>query len=126
VGVEISTPATARNTDGVDPVSESDVTIKDDMISNGDDCVAVKANPGTPSRNITVDDVHCYGSHGGPAEGESPTQYVQAGTYNTNIVPAGPLGNSADDVTVTPIQGFGAVPACSIPASGPPPVMAGC
>jgi polygalacturonase len=253
-GVEISTPATARNTDGVDPVSESDVTIKDDMISNGDDCVAVKANPGTPSRNITVDDVHCYGSHGlsvgsqtaggvsnvlfenstlngldafgtlsvsdtgiqiktdansggltqqvtyrdicltnikhllifnphyssggtsvptqrdivldgvastdsesgaysifegfdaanplqidlenidldnttqdgnhgneGPTEGESPTQYVQAGTYNTNIVPAGPLGDSADDVTVTPIQGFGAVPACSIPAFGPPP-----
>jgi polygalacturonase len=255
-GVEISTPATARNTDGVDPVSESDVTIKDDMISNGDDCVAVKANPGTPSRNITVDDVHCYGSHGlsvgsqtaggvanvlfenstlngldafgtlsvsdtgiqvktdansggltqqvtyrdicmtnikhvlifnphyssggttvptqrdivldgvvstdsesgaysifegfdaahllqidlenidldnttqdgnhgneGPTEGESPTQYVAAGTYNTNIVPAGPLGNSTDDVTVTPIHGFGAIPACSIPAFGPPPVL---
>jgi polygalacturonase len=257
-GVEISTPATARNTDGVDPVSESDVTIKDDMISDGDDCVAVKANPGTPSRNITVDDVHCYGSHGlsvgsqtaggvanvlfenstlngldafgtlsvsdtgiqvktdansggltqrvtyrdicmtnikhllifnphyssggtsipaqrdivldgvvstdsesgaysifegfdaahllqidlenidldnttqdgnhgneGPTEGESPTQYLTAGTYDTNIVPAGPLGNSADDVTVTPIQGFGAVPACSIPAFGPPPAIAG-
>jgi polygalacturonase len=257
-GVEISTPATARNTDGVDPVSESDVTIKDDMISNGDDCVAVKANPGTPSRDITVDDLHCYGSHGlsvgsqtaggvsnvlfenstlngldafgtlsvsdtgiqvktdansggltqqvtyrdicmtnikhllifnphyssggtsvptqrdivldgvvstdsesggysifegfdaasplqidlenidldnttqdgnhgneGPTEGESPTQYVQAGTYDTNIVPAGPLGNSADDVTVTPIHGVGAVPACSIPAFGPPPVTAG-
>jgi polygalacturonase len=254
-GVEISTPATARNTDGVDPVSESDVTIKDDMISNGDDCVAVKANPGTPSRNITVDDVHCYGSHGlsvgsetaggvtnvlfenstlngldafgtlsvsdtgiqiktdansggltrrvtyrdicmtnikhllifnphyssggtsvptqrdivldgvvstdsesgaysifegfdaanplqidldnidldnttqdgnhgdeGPTKGESPTQYVEAGTFNTNIVPAGPLGNSADDVTVTPIHGFGTIPACSIPSFGPPPV----
>jgi polygalacturonase len=36
-GVEINTPATARNTDGVDPVSESDVTIKDDMIQNGDE-----------------------------------------------------------------------------------------
>jgi polygalacturonase len=252
-GVEIDSPATARNTDGVDPESESDVTIKDDMISNGDDCVAVKANPGTPSRNITVDDVHCYGSHGlsvgsqtaggvsnvlfenstlngydafgnlsssdtgiqiktdansggltqqvtyrdicltnikhllifnphyssggtsvptqrdivvngvvstdsesgaysifegydaanplqidlenidldnttqdgnhgneGPTEGESPTQYVNTGTYNTNIVPAGPLGNSTDDVTVTPIQGFGTIPACSIPAFGPP------
>jgi len=57
----------------------------------------------------------------GPTKGESPTQYVQAGTYNTNIVPAGPLGNSADDVTVTPVNGFGAVPACSIPAFGPPP-----
>jgi polygalacturonase len=59
-GVEINSPATARNTDGVDPESESDVTIKDDMIQNGDDCVAVKANPGTPSRNITVDDMHCH------------------------------------------------------------------
>jgi polygalacturonase len=47
-GVEIDSPATTRNTDGVDPESESDVTIKDDMIQNGDDCVAVKANPGTP------------------------------------------------------------------------------
>jgi polygalacturonase len=253
-GVEIDTPATARNTDGVDPESESDVTIANDMISNGDDCVAVKANPGTPSRNITVDNVHCYGSHGlsvgsqtaggvfnvlfenstlngydafgnlsvsdtgiqiktdansggltrrvtyrdicmtnikhilifnpfyssggtsvptqsdivlngvvstdsisgaysifegydtanplqidlenisldnvtqdgnhgneGPTEGESPTEYVDAGTYNTNIVPAGPLGDTADDVTVTPIQGYGTIPVCSIPSFGPPP-----
>jgi polygalacturonase len=253
-GVEINTPATARNTDGVDPVSESEVTIRNDMIQNGDDCIAVKSNAGTPSKNITVDDVHCYGSHGlsvgsqtaggvanvlfenstlngfdslgnisssdngiqlktdadtggltrrvtyagicmtnmkhllifnphydtggasiptqqdivvngvvatdsqsgaysifegfdadhvlqldlenidldnttqdgnhgneGPTEGQSPTQYVDAGTYNTNIVPAGPLGNAADDVTVTPINGTGAVPSCSIPAFGPPP-----
>jgi len=255
-GVEIDSPATARNTDGVDPESESDVTIKDDMIHNGDDCVAVKANPGTPSRNITVDDVHCYGSHGlsvgsqtaggvdnvlfenstlngfdslgnlsasdtgiqiktdansggltqqvtyrdicmtnikhvlifnphyssggtsaptqsdivlngvvstdsesgaysifegydaqnplqlelenidldnvtqdgnhgneGPTEGESPTQYVAAYVYNSNIVPAGPLGNSADDVSVTQVQGTGSIPACSIPSFGPPPVL---
>ena len=252
-GVQINSPDTARNTDGVDPVSESDVTIMDDMIQNGDDCVAVKSNPGTPSRNITVDDVHCYGSHGlsvgsqtaggvlnilfenstldgfdsfgsisssdtgiqvktdantggltervtytgicmtnikhllifnphyssggtsvptqndivvngvvsadsqsgtysifegydaahplqidlenidldnvtqdgnhgsKPTEGESPTQFVDAGTYNTNIVPAGPLGNTADDVAVTPIQGSGAVPSCTFPAFGPPP-----
>jgi len=256
-GVQIDTPATARNTDGVDPESESDVTIRDDMIQNGDDCVAVKANPGTPSRNITVDDVHCYGSHGlsvgsqtaggvynvlfenstldgfdsfgnlsasdtgiqvktdansggltrrvtyrdicmtdikhllifnphyssggtsvptqsdivldgvvstdsesgaysifegydaanplqidlenidldnvtqdgnhgneGPTLGESPTQYVDAGTFNTNIVPAGPLGNTTDDVTVTPIEGSGAIPSCTFPAFGPPAAAA--
>jgi polygalacturonase len=226
------------------------------MIQNGDDCVAVKSNPGTPARNITVDDVHCYGSHGlsvgsqtaggvanvlfenstlngfdsfgnlsasdtgiqvktdansggltrqvtyrdicmtdikhvlifnphyssggtsvptqsdivlngvvstdsesgaysifegfdaqnplqlelenidldnvtqdgnhgneGPTEGESPTQYVAAYVYNSNIVPAGPLGNSADDVSVTQIQGTGSIPACSIPSFGPPPVL---
>ncbi len=50
---------------------------------------------------------------------------MQAGTYNTNIVPVGPLGSSADDVTVTPIHGFGAVPACSIPVFGPPRVTTG-
>jgi polygalacturonase len=253
-GVEINTPATARNTDGVDPVSESEVTLRNDMIQDGDDCVAVKSNAGTPSKNITVDDVHCYGTHGlsvgsqtaggvsnvlfenstldgydslgnlsssdngiqvktdadtggltkrvtytgicmtsmkhllifnphyatggtsipaqqdivlngvvatgsqsgsysifqgfdaahvlqidlenidldnttqdgnhgdeGPTEGQSPTQYVDAYTYNTNIVPAGPLGNSTDDVTVTPIRGTGTLPSCSIPAFGPPP-----
>jgi polygalacturonase len=257
-GVEINSPATARNTDGVDPVSESDVTIKDDMIQNGDDCVAVKSNAGTPSRDITVDDVHCYGSHGlsvgsqtaggvynvlfkdstlsgfdsfgnlsvsdtgiqiktdansggltdrvtytgicmtdikhvlifnphysaggtsvptqsdivlngvvstdsesgaysifegfdaanplqialenidldnvtqdgnhgseGPTEGESPTEYVNAYTYNTNIVPAGPEGDTANDVNVTPVPGFGTVPTCDIPAFGPPPVVPG-
>jgi polygalacturonase len=253
-GVEINSPATARNTDGIDPVSESDVTIMNDMIQNGDDCVAVKSNAGVASRNITVDDVHCYGSHGlsigsqtaggvynvlfenstlngydsfgnlsasdtgiqiktdansggltkqvtyqdicltnikhllilnphysaggtsvptqsdivlngvvstdsesgaysifegfdaanplqidleniqldnttqdgnhgneGPTLGESPTEYVHAGTYNTNIVPAGPEGDAANDVTVTPIQGTGTVPSCNIPPFGPPP-----
>jgi len=257
-GVEIDSPATARNTDGVDPVSESDVTIKDDMIQNGDDCVAVKSDQGTPSRNITVDDVHCYGSHGlsvgsqtaggvynvlfenstlsgfdsfgnlsvsdtgiqiktdansggltrrvtyagicmtnikhilifnphyssggtsvptqsdivlngvvstdsesgaysifegfdaanplqialenvdldnvtqdgnhgneGPTLGESPTEYVNAVTYNTDIVPAGPEGDAANDVNVTPVQGTGTVPACDIPAFGPPPATPG-
>jgi polygalacturonase len=255
-GVQINTPATARNTDGVDPVSESDVTIKDDMIQNGDDCVAVKSNPGTPSANITVDDVNCYGSHGlsvgsqtaggvynvlfenstlsgydslgnlsvsdtgiqiktdgnsagltqrvtytgicmtnikhvlifnphyssggtgvptqsdivlngvvstdsesgaysifqgfdaanplqialenvdldnvtqdgnhgseGPALGESPTEYVNAYTYNTNIVPTGPEGDAANGVNVTPIHGTGTIPSCDIPAFGPPPVL---
>jgi polygalacturonase len=224
------------------------------MIQNGDDCVAVKSNAGTPSANITVDDVHCYGSHGlsvgsqtaggvynvlfenstlsgydslgnlsvsdtgiqiktdansggltrrvtyagicmtnikhllifnphyssggtsvptqsdivldgvvstdsesgaysifegfdaanplqialenidldnvtqdgnhgneGPTLGESPTEYVNALTYNTNIVPAGPEGDTANDVTVTPVQAAGTVPACDIPAFGPPP-----
>jgi polygalacturonase len=62
--VEINTPATARNTDGVDPVSENDVTIFGEMIQNCDDCVAVKSNPPAPSASITVDGVNCYGSHG--------------------------------------------------------------
>jgi polygalacturonase len=75
--------------------------------------------------NISLDNVTQDGNHGdeGPAKGESPTQYADAGTYNTNIIPAGPLGNTTDDVTVTPIQGYGTIPACSIPSFGPPPPM---
>jgi hypothetical protein len=45
---------------------------------------------------------------------------VDTGTYDTNIVPAGPLGDTADGVTVTPIHGPGTVPACQFPAFGPP------
>jgi polygalacturonase len=223
------------------------------MIQNGDDCVAVKSNAGTPSRNITVDDVHCYGSHGlsvgsqtaggvdnvlfenstlngydslgnlsasdtgiqvktdansggltdrvtyrdicltnikhvlifnpdystggtsvpaqrdivldgvastdsesgaysifegydaanplqlelenvdldnvtqdgnhgneSPQAGESPTEYVNAYTSNTNITPAGPESDAANGVTDTPFTGTGTVPACDIPAFGPP------
>ena len=73
-------------------------------------------------KNIDLDNVTQDGNHGseGPTLGESPTQYVDAGTYDTNIVPAGPLGNSADDVTVTSIPGTGTIPACSIPPFGPP------
>jgi hypothetical protein len=77
--------------------------------------------------NIDLDNTTQDGNHGneGPTEGESPTEYVNAGTYNTNIVPAGPLGDSADDVNVSPIEGTGAIPTCNIPAFGPPPVMGG-
>lgn len=65
-GVMIDTPAAgARNTDGIDPQDESNVTLRDDMVQDGDDCVAIKSNPGgAPSDNITVQDVHCYGTHG--------------------------------------------------------------
>jgi polygalacturonase len=64
-GTMIDTPAAgARNTDGIDPVSTSDVTIRDDMVQDGDDCVSIKTQAGQPSRNITVRDTHCYGTHG--------------------------------------------------------------
>ncbi|MBV9803271.1 MAG: hypothetical protein JO130_08785 [Solirubrobacterales bacterium] len=65
-GVMVDTPAArARNTDGIDPQDESDVTLYDDMVQDGDDCVAIKSIAGlAPSSNITVRDVHCYGTHG--------------------------------------------------------------
>jgi len=64
-GVEINTPAVgARNTDGIDPKNETDVVIAHDMVQDGDDCVAFTSDPGTPTLNATVEDVHCYGTHG--------------------------------------------------------------
>jgi polygalacturonase len=64
-GIVVDTPAAgARNTDGVDPLSESDVTIAHNFLQDGDDCIAIKSNPGLASDNITVEDDHCYGTHG--------------------------------------------------------------
>jgi hypothetical protein len=73
--------------------------------------------------NIDLDNVTQDGNHGNesPQAGQSPTEYVEAETYNTNIVPTGPEGDAANDVTVTPITGTGSVPTCDIPAFGPPP-----
>lgn len=48
------------NTDGFDPGDSSYVTIANNYVRNGDDCVAFK--PG--SSYITVDNITCIGSHG--------------------------------------------------------------
>ena len=64
-GVMIDTPAAgARNTDGIDPESERNVTIAHDMVQDGDDCIAIKSDAGEPAQDITVADTHCYGTHG--------------------------------------------------------------
>lgn len=63
-GVVIDTPATARNTDGIDPISARDVTITHCFIHAGDDHVAIKAGNGGPSANITVAHNHFYTGHG--------------------------------------------------------------
>lgn len=61
-GVRIKTPATARNTDGIDPAGATDVTIRDSSIAAGDDGVAIKGNQA--SHNITIAGNHFYGTHG--------------------------------------------------------------
>jgi polygalacturonase len=62
-GVRIKTPATAGNTDGIDPSGAVNVTIADSYIMDGDDGVAVKAGS-VASRNITIKNNHFYGTHG--------------------------------------------------------------
>ncbi len=62
-GVTIDTPANARNTDGIDPGSSTNVTITHSYISTGDDNIAIKAGNGSSSHISIVDNVFGKG-HG--------------------------------------------------------------
>jgi polygalacturonase len=63
-GVKIMTPATARNTDGINPVSSTNVTITHCYIHAGDDNVAISSRPGAPASHISILDNHFYSGHG--------------------------------------------------------------
>jgi polygalacturonase len=62
-GVRIQTPATARNTDGIDPAGATDVTVADSWIMDGDDGIAIKAGA-QPSAHISILGNHLFGTHG--------------------------------------------------------------
>ncbi len=63
-GVKIDTPRTARNTDGIDPSSSTNVSILYSYIRAGDDNVAIKAGKSGPSSHITIAHDHFYSGHG--------------------------------------------------------------
>src|ERR1700728_4320089 len=63
-GVKIDTPATARNTDGIDPSASTNVSIVHSYIRTGDDNVAIKAGKAGGSSHITVAHNHFYSGHG--------------------------------------------------------------
>jgi polygalacturonase len=63
-GVKVMTPATARNTDGINPISSTNVTIIHCYIHAGDDNVAISSHPGAPAANISIVDDHFYAGHG--------------------------------------------------------------
>jgi len=63
-GVRIDTPANARNTDGIDPVSSQDIVIAHSFIRTGDDNVAIKAGTAGPTRHVLLVDNHFYWGHG--------------------------------------------------------------
>jgi polygalacturonase len=63
-GVKIMTPGATRNTDGIDPVSSTNVTITHCYIHGGDDSVAIGSHPGAAASHISVIDDHFYTGHG--------------------------------------------------------------
>jgi polygalacturonase len=63
-GVKIDSPATARNTDGIDPSSSTNVTIAYSWIRAGDDNIAIKAGKGGPATHMTILRNHFYSGHG--------------------------------------------------------------
>lgn len=63
-GVRINTPATARNTDGIDPGESTNVTITHSYIHDGDDNVAIKAGSPGGATYMTISDDHFYTGHG--------------------------------------------------------------
>lgn len=63
-GVKIDTPATARNTDGIDPSGSTNITITQSYIRTGDDNVAIKAGGAGPTTNVTISHNHFYSGHG--------------------------------------------------------------
>jgi len=62
-GVKIRTPKTARNTDGIDPSSSTNVTIAHCDIDTGDDDIAIKTGAG-PAAHMTIAHNHFYAGHG--------------------------------------------------------------
>lgn len=63
-GVKIDTPARARNTDGIDPSSSTNVSILHSYIRTGDDNVAIKAGSSGPATHMTIAHNHFYSGHG--------------------------------------------------------------
>ena len=63
-GVKIDTPADARNTDGIDPISSRNVTISNSFIRAGDDNVAIKSGSAGPTENVSILHNHFYSGHG--------------------------------------------------------------
>jgi polygalacturonase len=63
-GVIVDSPKTARNTDGIDPSSATNVTITHCFIHAGDDNVAIKAGSTGPSSHMTIAHNHFYTGHG--------------------------------------------------------------
>jgi polygalacturonase len=57
-------PSTARNTDGIDPISSTFISITNNHIISGDDNIAITAANKGPSHDITIQNNHFGAGHG--------------------------------------------------------------
>ena len=84
----IEAPDDSPNTDGWDPSSCRNVTIRNSWYRGGDDCVAIKSGYdcfgvwyNRPSQDITVHNVTCQGGGGGIAIGSE----ISGGLFNVQL-----------------------------------------
>jgi polygalacturonase len=87
-GVRIDNPDTARNTDGFDPDSASNVLITDSFVNTGDDGIAVKADAGGAASNITISNNSFWGIHG-MSVGSQTNGGVSGVTFSGNYIHGG-------------------------------------
>jgi polygalacturonase len=95
-GVRIKTPATARNTDGIDPDSATNVTVNDSYIQDGDDGIAIKTNSGAAS-SITIENSHFYGTHGISIGSETQYGVSNVLVENNTVSGTDSAGNVSSD-----------------------------
>ena len=95
-GVRIKTPATARNTDGIDPDSATNVTVNDSYIQDGDDGIAIKTNSAAAS-NMTIENSHFYGTHGISIGSETQDGVSNILVENNTISGTDSSGNVSSD-----------------------------
>lgn len=95
-GARIKTPATARNTDGIDPDSATNVTVNDSYIQDGDDGIAIKTNSAAAS-NMTIENSHFYGTHGISIGSETQDGVSNILVENNTISGVDSAGNVSSD-----------------------------
>jgi polygalacturonase len=95
-GARIKTPATARNTDGIDPDSATNVTVNNSYIQDGDDGIAIKTNSGAAS-NMTVENSHFYGTHGISIGSQTQYGVTNILVQNNTVSGADSSGNVSGD-----------------------------
>lgn len=95
-GTRIDTPATARNTDGIDADSATNVTVNDSYLQDGDDGIAIKTNSG-PASNMTVENSHFYGTHGMSIGSETTFGVTNILFANNTVAGVDSSGNVSTD-----------------------------